>query len=116
MKSTIALSAAIGLGLSFSAVASELTPLQAGTFVVGNHIASVYYTEHRGRYEVVTTVASDPDLRGAPLRFVGSLAVGEKQTISFGAFGTTAAPNTLELVHDGDRLVATVVDGEVASR
>ena len=116
MKSPIVLSAAIGLGLSFSAGASELTPLQAGTFVVGNHVATVYYTEHRGRYEVVTTVAPDPDLRGAPLRFVGSLAVGEKQTISFGAFGTTAAPNTLELVHDGDRLVATVVDGEVASR
>jgi hypothetical protein len=116
MKSHIVLSAAIGLGVSFSAGASELTPLQAGTFVVGNQVASVYYTEQRGRYEVVTTIAPDPDLGGAPLRLVGSLALGEKQTISFGAFGTTAAPNTLELVHDGNRLVATVIDGEVASR
>lgn len=116
MKSAVALSAAIGLGLSFSAVASELTPLQAGTFVLENHIASVYYTEHRGRYQVVTTVAPDPELGGAPLRFVGSLAEGMKQTISVGAFGMNAAPNTLELVHEGDHLVARVVEGEVASR
>ena len=116
MKSPIFLASVLGFGLSFAAVATELPPSQAGTFVVGNHVASVYYTEHGGLYEVVTTIAPDSDLRGAPMRFVGSLAMGEKQTISVGAFGTGAAPSMLELVHDGDHLVATVIESEVASR
>jgi len=116
MKSALVLSSLIGLGMSLSAAATELTPLQAGTFVVGSHTASVYYTDRGGLYEVVATIAPNADLGGAPMRFVGSLGLGQKQTISFGKFGTTTAPHALELVRDGDRLVATVIDGEVASR
>lgn len=114
--SPVVLSSLVGLVLSCSAVAEELAPLQAGTFVVGNRVASVYYTEHGGLYDVVTTIAPDADLKGAPMRFVGSLAEGEKQTISFGEFGTTAAPRALELVHGGDHLVATVVGIQAAAR
>ena len=102
--------------VAFGADASELKPLQAGTFVLGTHTVSVYYTDRRGSYEVVTTIAPDADLRGAPMRFVGSLAPGEKQTLSFGEFGTTAAPRALELVHGGNHLVATVVGIQAAAR
>ena len=65
---------------------------------------------------MVTTIAPDSDLGGAPMHFVGSLAVGEKQTVSFGEFGTTAAPRTLELTHNGDHLVSKVVDTQVTAR
>ena len=115
-RSPIVLASLIGLALSSSAVAEELVPLQAGTFALGNHVASVYYTDRGGFYEVVTTIAPDADLKGAPMRFVGSLASGEKQTISFGEFGTTAAPRTLELVHGVDHLFATLVGIEAAAR
>ena len=116
MKRLLLLASLISLGISLSAAATELTPLEGGTFVVGDHTASVYYTERGGLFEVVATVAPDPDLGGAPMRFVGSLGLGQKQIISVGRFGTTTTPYALELVHDGDRLVATVVHSEVASR
>jgi hypothetical protein len=115
-QSAIAFTSLVSLALSCSAVAGELSPLQAGTFALGNHTASVYYTVHDGLYDVVTTIAPDADLKGAPMRFVGALAPGQKQTISFGAFGTTAAPRTLELLNNGEHLVATVSDTEVAAR
>ena len=64
---------------------------------------------------MVTTIA--PTLTsGARRCFVGSLAVGEKQTVSFGEFGTTAVPRTLGLTHSGDHLVAKVVDAQVTAR
>lgn len=65
---------------------------------------------------MVTTIAPSRGLNGAPMRFTGSLGLGERQVISVGEFGTVAAPDALELVHDGDRLVATVLPGGLTMR
>lgn len=115
-KSSIVLSTLTGLTLSWSALATELTPLQGGTFVVGDHVASVYYTERDRVYDVVTTIAPDAERGGAPIRVVSSLSFGEKQTVSVGAYGTSVSAEALELVHDGDRLVVTVAGEQVAAR
>jgi hypothetical protein len=86
--------------------ASELKPLQAGTFVLGTHTVSIYYTVADNAYEVVTTIA---DASGAPIRFVGFLQPGQKALVSAGQFETTAEPDTLELVHQGNTLSAIQV-------
>jgi hypothetical protein len=104
-----AMSLALATVLPFAAEAAELKPLQAGTFVLGSHAVSVYYTASGDTFEVVTTIAPDAKASGAPLRFVGFLEPGQKALISAGAFGTTAAPDTLELVHQGNLLSATRV-------
>ena len=100
----------VGTVVAFVADASELKPLQAGTFVLGSHTVSVYYTVSGDTYEVVATIAPDSGTTGAPVRFVGFLPPGQRQVISVGAGGTTIAPETLELVHQGNRLVATRVE------
>ena len=110
MKAILSAAAVVvGTVVAFVADASELEPLQAGTFVLGSHTVSVYYTVSGDTYEVVATIAPDSGTTGAPIRFVVSLPPGQKQLISVGAFGTTIAPETLELVHQGDLLVATRV-------
>lgn len=93
--------------LPFGADAGELKPLQAGTFVLGGHAVSIYYTATGDTFEVVATVAPDAETPGAPLRFVGFLEPGQKALISAGAFGTAATPETLEIVHQGNLLSAT---------
>jgi len=90
-----------------AAAASELKPLQAGTFVLGNQSVSVYYTVSGDIYEVVATIAPDNGGSGAPIRLVGWLQPGQKALVSTGEFGKTAEPATLELEHQGDRLSAT---------
>jgi hypothetical protein len=90
--------------IPLGADASELKPLQAGTFVLGAHTVSVYYTATDDTYEVVTTIA---DASGAPSRFIGFLRPGQKTLISAGQFGSTSEPETLELVHQGNLLAAT---------
>ena len=115
-KSAILFSSLVSVALAWPAAAGELAPLQAGTFLLGNHTASVFYTVRDGLYDVVTTIAPDADLKGAPVRFVGSLAPGQKQIISLGEFASTAAPHTLELLNNGEHLVATVSDVDVAAR
>lgn len=94
-----------GFGLVPAASALELRPLQAGTFVLGQHIASIYYTESDGAFEVVTTIAPTLDPDGAPIRFTGSLAEGQSQMISVGAFGPDSPePIAIELAREGDRV------------
>jgi hypothetical protein len=93
--------------LPFGADATELKPLQAGSFVLGSHAVSIYYTASGDTFEVVTTVAPDAETPGAPFRFVGFLEPGQKALISAGAFGTATSPDTLELVHKGNLLSAT---------
>jgi hypothetical protein len=113
MKKTLS---AISLALatmSFAADASELKPLQAGTFVLGAQSVSIFYTVSGDTYEVVATLAPSASA-GAPIRFVGFLQPGQSALISAGEFGTAAQPETLELVHQGDRLSATRVT-EVAA-
>jgi hypothetical protein len=102
-----AVALALAAVMPFGAAAAELRPMQAGTFVLGNHTVSIHYTVSGDTYEVVTTIA--PETSGAPIRFVGFLQPGQKALVSAGQFGTTAAPDTLELVHRGGVLSATPV-------
>jgi hypothetical protein len=101
-----AVSLIVAATMPFGAAASELKALQAGTFVLGAHTVSIYYTAADDTYEIVTTIAADS---GTPIRFVGFLQPGQKVLISAGQFGTTAQPETLELVHQGNLLSATPV-------
>jgi|SRR5919106_841923 hypothetical protein len=103
-----AVSLALATIMPFAADASELKPLQAGTFVLGAQSVSIYYTVSGDTYEVVTTIAP-AETSGAPIRFVGFLQPGQKALISAGQFDTTAAAETLELVHNGNLLSATPV-------
>jgi hypothetical protein len=73
---------------------SALKPLEVGTFLLGTHTVSVYYTVGGDTYWVVTTIAPDSDISGAPIRLIVFLPPGEKQVISVGSFGTTAEPET----------------------
>jgi hypothetical protein len=108
-----AMSLMLAAALPATADASDLKPLEAGTFVLGKQTVSIYYTVSGDTYQVVTTIASD-DASGAPVRFVGFLQPGQKALISAGQVGTASAPDTLELVHEGNQLTATEVT-EVAS-
>jgi hypothetical protein len=99
-----AVSLALAAFLPFAAAATELQPLEAGTFSLSGHTVSVYYMDKGDTFEVVTTIAPGPDAAGAPVRFVGFLPPGQKQVVSIGGFGTTSAPETLELVHEGGAL------------
>jgi hypothetical protein len=88
MKTILAvLSLMLAAVLPFEAYASELKPLQAGSFVLGNQAVSIYYTATDDTYQVVTTIAA---ASGAPIRFVGFLRPGQKAVISAGGFETMA--------------------------
>ena len=104
-----AVSLALATALPFGAAASELKPLQAGTFLLGSQTVSIYYTVSGDTYEVVTTIAPDGGASGAPIRFVGFLQPGQKALVSAGQFDTTVGPDTLELVHQGNTLSAIPV-------
>jgi hypothetical protein len=97
------------------AAASELKPMQGGTFVLGEQSASIYYTVDGDTFEVVTTIGP-ADGSGGPVRFVGFLRAGEKQIISAGKYGSTAPPDELVLTHEGDVLTITLAADEVAHR
>jgi hypothetical protein len=101
--------------ITFGAGATELKPLQAGSYVLGSQSVSVFYTVDGDTYEVVATLAPVAGT-GAPIRFVGFLRPGQSALISAGAFGTAAEPDTLELVHKGDRLSATAVTKVAAAQ
>ncbi len=75
----------------FAGAASELKPMQGGTFVLGDQSASIYYTVSGDSFEVVTTIGP-ADGSGGPVRFVGFLQPGEKQIVSAGTYGTTTPP------------------------
>jgi hypothetical protein len=114
MKATIsALALALATALPGIAAAADLKPLHAGTFVLGDHTVSVFYTVSGDTYEVVTTVVPDALTSGSPVRFVGFLPPGQKQVVSVGSVGTASSPDTLELIHQGDLLSATLVPGEI---
>jgi len=110
-----ALSLALAIVMPIAADASELKPMEAGTFVLGTQSVSIYYTANGDTYQVVATVAPDGGGSGAPIRFVGILQPGQKALISAGHFGSTAKPRTLELVHTGDGLSTTEVTDVVAA-
>jgi hypothetical protein len=109
-----AVSLALATIMPFAAGAGELKPLEAGIFPLSAHTVSVYYTVSGDTFEVVTTIAPGADAAGAPIRFVGLLPPGQKQVVSVGTFGTTGAPETLELVHQGGALSATQVKNVAA--
>src|ERR671925_1552005 len=102
MKTILAaMSLALATVVPLGADASELKPLQAGTFLLGAQSVSVYYVPSGDTYEVVATIAPDAGAPGTPIRFIGFLQPGQKALVSAGEFGTATAPETLELVHEG---------------
>jgi hypothetical protein len=115
MRRFSAVALVLGSVTPFAAGASELKPLQAGTFVLGDQTASVYYTQSGDTFEVVTTIGPT-DGSGAPVRVTGFLLPGQKQMVSVGAYGTTTQPQELELVHGGKVLVAQPTAQKLASR
>lgn len=110
-----AASLALATVMPFAADASELRPLQAGTFMLGSQSVSIYYTVSGDTYQVVATIAQGAAASGAPVRFVGFLQPGQKALVSAGEFDATTAPQTLELVHEGDLLSATHLTNVVAA-
>jgi hypothetical protein len=97
----------------FVAAASELKPMQGGTFELGDQSASIYYTISGDTFEVVTTIGPS-DGSGAPVRLVGFLEPGQKQIVSAGTYGTTAPPRELVLSREGDVLSITDTADTVA--
>jgi hypothetical protein len=97
------------------AAASELKPMQGGTFELGAQSASIYYTVSGDTFKVVTTLGP-ADGSGGPVRFVGYLQPREKQIVSAGTYGTSAPPRELVLTHEGDVLSITQRVEEVASK
>lgn len=106
MKALIAASSLmLALAIPSFAGASELKPMQGGSFELGTQNISIYYTVSGDAYEVVTTIAPEYGTPGTPIRFVSLLDPGQIETVSVGSFGADAANATLELVHGGDRLL-----------
>ena len=99
----------------FAGVASELKPMQGGTFVLGSQSASIYYTVSGDTFEVVTTIGP-ADGSGGPIRLIGFLQPGQKQIVSAGAYGTTTSPHQLVLTREGDVLSITQTAQKLASR
>ncbi len=105
MKALIAASSlALALMVPSMVSASELKPLEAGTYKLGAQNVSVFYTADGDAYKVITTIAPDYDAPGVPIRFVSLLRPGQTETVSVGSFEGNAGSATLELVHEGDGL------------
>ena len=107
-RTALSLSLLLGAAMPVTAAAADLAPLEAGTFILGTHTASVYYTVNGTSYEVVTTIAPTDGAPGSPTRLIASLLPGQKQTVAIGTFGTAASPIVLEVERAGDAL--SVVD------
>lgn len=105
------LCATFALILPVSASASDLSPLQAGTFTLRDHTASVYYTVQSESFEVVATIAPAGG-DGAPARFVAQLMPGQIATVAVGAFDTSVPLAVLQLTRRGDALEAEIVPTE----
>jgi hypothetical protein len=115
MRRFSAVAIVLGSVMPFVAGASELKPMQAGTFVLGQQTASVYYTQSGDAFEVVTTIGPT-DGSGAPVRVTGFLMPGQKQMVSVGTYGATTPPQELALVHSGKVLVVQPTGQKLASR
>lgn len=106
----------VGAYLAITGLASEGRAVAAGrpyppdarVVALGEGGTAVVYYERDpdggDALRVVATVVAGPDGSAVPARFVGRLAPGQRAEVSVaGAPG--AGPATLELVHDGERLV-----------
>lgn len=101
---SLALALALAAAPLFAAQADTLSAGQAKTTALADCYANIYYTEVEGTYEVVITVAPDPDHGGRPLRFVGRLANGESQEISIGGFGENTRLTILKVSRASDQV------------
>ena len=94
-----------------TASGGEHAPLQAGTFNLHDHVASVYYTVQNGNFEVVTTFAPSAG-DGVPSRCTTQLKPGQIATVSVGAYGTDVPPAVLRFERDGDTVRAEILADE----
>jgi hypothetical protein len=84
--------------------AEELGPMQARSIALGDVTGVAYYTVGNDGYRVVATVAAGES--GTPVRFVATLASGQKVTVSVPRPAETA-PMELEFARLGDAVVVT---------
>jgi hypothetical protein len=90
-----------------SASAEELTALQGGSVELSTFHGVIYYTEENDGYRVVATIAASEG--GFPVRFVATLAEGQKVAISVpGKLGEVS--ETVEFTRFGGKLVVTKAD------
>ena len=94
--------------LSLNASAETLTgPLHGNTLALADRQASIYYTVHNNRFEVVTTIG---DGEGDLLRFVAGIGEGEQQQIVLGGYGEDKRHTSLILSRSGDAIMVTTED------
>jgi hypothetical protein len=87
-----------------SASADELVALQGGSVELSTVHGVVYYTEENDGYRVVATIAASEG--GLPVRFVATLAEGQKIAISVpGKLGESG--EAVEFTRFGGKLVVT---------
>lgn len=84
---------------------SKLAPVCLDIVHLGSVSAMTYYTEEEDGFRVVTTIQEDGRETPVPVRFVTTLQPGQRAIVSVPAeVGEKAW--AVELVRDGDRLVA----------
>lgn len=83
--------------------ATELKPVQAQPIEVGSMKGVAYYTVEKDGYRVVATLA---DSAGKPVRFIGTLAPGQKLSISVPREPGTL-PVAAEIARSGNTVLVT---------
>ncbi|HEX9489902.1 MAG TPA: hypothetical protein VF930_06425 [Stellaceae bacterium] len=84
---------------------SKLAPVCLDIVHLGSVSAMTYYTEEQDGFRVVTTIQEDGRDTPVPVRFVTILQPGQRAIVSVPAEPGVKAW-ALDLVRDGDRLVA----------
>jgi hypothetical protein len=83
------------------AQATEMRPMQATSISLGGVTGIAYYSEVKGSFEIVATLAAGE--AATPVRFVTTLVDGQKMLISVPQ-AAGKAPIELEFARLGDRL------------
>ncbi|MDF2996359.1 MAG: hypothetical protein K0R27_1996 [Xanthobacteraceae bacterium] len=99
----IAAAVAISVLFDQGADAAELQPAEPHAIEIDGVKGVAYYTVERDGYRVVATLA---DGEGQPVRFVGTLAPGQKLTISVPR-EEGGVPVATEIARAGDKVFVT---------
>jgi hypothetical protein len=86
-----------------SSHAAELMPLQAKSIVLGTVTGVAYYTVADDGYRVVATLAAEG---GVPMRFVATLASGQRMVLSVPK-AVDEQPMDVEIARLGDAVFVT---------
>lgn len=97
-------SAAVCALFAQAARAAEMKPIEAQSIALGDLKGVAYYTVETDGYRVVTTLADAES--GQPVRFVGTLAPGQKLSFSVPRAAGTL-PIAAEIARTGDKVFIT---------